>query len=236
MQGHWDDAYKNLYPLWRSYRHCVDAARKRNSQRRANSFRNLDLPDGRRFHFTSGAREGVDPTILDFIRCVSPPRAGGCSTQGASPAHAIRDGLVYSSATWSMFPDRRQVLFSCKHINSLSEQDTQAPGKQLRCREKNKMDAALYEKGVKLLEAKLAEHKLAGRLGRMPSKEEANLADIEQTERDMAPQRDAQKQANRQQDSQQANPQHHHKQHHHQREQLHRNCMFWPSLLHARCI
>ena len=128
-----------------------------------------------------------------------------------------------------MFLERRQVLFSCKHINSPSEQGTKAPGKQLRCREKNTMDAALYEKGAKLLEGKLAEHKLAGRLGRMPSKEEANLAEIEQAERDMAPQRDAQKQANRQQDSLQT-PQHHHKQQH-QREQMHSQAHAVPGLV-----
>ena len=91
MQGHWDDAYKNLHPLWRSYHQCVDAARKRNSARRANSFRNLDLPDGRRFQFTSGARLGIDPTILDFIRCVSPPRAGGYVPK-MPRQHTPRDG------------------------------------------------------------------------------------------------------------------------------------------------
>jgi len=50
------------------------------------------------------------------------------------------------------------------------------------CRERNKMDTALYERGRQLLEAKLAEHRATGRLEELGSREEANLVEIARRE------------------------------------------------------
>ena len=68
MQDEWDEAYRSRWPLWRSFHMCVDRAQQRNHQRRVNSFKNLELADGRKVQFSRAARKQIDPKILDRIR------------------------------------------------------------------------------------------------------------------------------------------------------------------------
>ena len=68
VQSSWDEAYEQKWPLWRSYHQCVDRARQRNTKRRQSSFKNLDLPDGRKVQFSHNDRANIDPAILARIR------------------------------------------------------------------------------------------------------------------------------------------------------------------------
>jgi len=76
LQPEWDSAYQNWPPLWRSYHHCVDAARKRNAKRRASSFRQLEVPGGSGLVFNKETREALansHPKVLKMIRSPPPP-------------------------------------------------------------------------------------------------------------------------------------------------------------------
>lgn len=76
FQESWDSLYKNWYPLWRAYHHCVDHSRKRNARRRLSSFKQLELPGHAPFHFSKELRKALErdqPGIIKLIRLIDSP-------------------------------------------------------------------------------------------------------------------------------------------------------------------
>ena len=106
VQASWDDLYKNWYPLWRAYHHCVDHSRKRNAKRRLSSFKQLELPGQPPFHFSKESRKALEanhPAIINHIRSASmsetltskiPVMCGGCLL---SPLHDLPEASLCQS-------------------------------------------------------------------------------------------------------------------------------------------